>query len=219
MSSPVTATRSELLDRQRRAGLASQGRDLLRDKRSALMQVFNERSRLLLELLHDAEDAMGDARAVFDEACVVVGPAPLQSAAIAGRPRLEVHVTSSLVAGVPVVDVEHEPVTRTPAEHGVAPVASDPVIDDVAQEYEKALEQVLQLAALELTVRRLAAEIAQTTRQVNALEYVLIPRLHDEARYISAVLEEREREEIARLRRARTKRSTADNTETSRSAT
>lgn len=219
MSSVVTATRSELLERRRRVGLAAQGRDLLRDKRSALLRVFADRSRLLLERLRDAEDAMGDARATFDEACVVIGPAPLESAAIAGRDRLQVEVISSMVAGVPVVDLEHETVTRTAAEHGVAPVCTDPVIDDLAEMYEKALEWFLRLAALELTVRRLAAEIAKTTRQVNALEYVLIPRLEAEARHIAAVLEEREREETARLRRARNNRSTADTDDTSRSST
>lgn len=179
----------------------------MRDKRNALLRAFAERSRLLLERLRDAEDAMGDARATFDEACVVVGPAPLMSAAMAGRPSLPMRIESSLVAGVAVVDLHHDGVPRTPAELGVAPVCTDPVLDDVAAMYEKAIEHFLSLAALELTVRRLAAEIAKTTRQVNALEYVLIPRLEAEARHIAAVLEEREREEIARLRRARSNRS------------
>ena len=76
---------------------------------------------------------------------------------------------------------------------------TDPVIDDLADSYEESIDDLLDLAALELTVRRLALEIARTTRQVNALEHVLIPRLRGEARRIALALDEREREDVARL--------------------
>ena len=65
------------------------------------------------------------------------------------------------------------------------------------------MELLLDLAALELSVRRLAEEIARTTRQVNGLEHVVLPRLRSDARRIALVLDEREREETARLKRAR----------------
>lgn len=214
--SVVVPTRSELLERRRRVALAAQGRDLLQDKRTALLRAFSERSRLLLELLHDAEDAMGVARAEFDEACVVIGPAALASAALTGRPRLGVEVSATVIAGVAIVDLEHDPVSTTPAERGRAPVCTDPLIDKLAGAYEDAIGRFLRLAALELTVRRLAAEIARTTRQVNALEHVLIPRLQDEARRIAGVLEEREREETARLRRIRNNRPATDDAPESR---
>ncbi|GLP76604.1 V-type ATP synthase subunit D [Mycobacterium antarcticum] len=208
--SVVIPTRSELLERRRRVALAVQGRDLLRDKRTALLRAFAERSQALLERLRGAEDAMGRARAILDEASVAVGVVPLESAALAGRPRLGVEVSASVVAGVAIVDLEHDPVVRTPAERGLSPTCTDAVIDAVAAAYETAVSRFLGLAALELTVRRLAAEIARTTRQVNALDHVLIPRLQEEARRITTVLEEREREELARLRRARSNRSSVD---------
>lgn len=42
--SEVVATRTELLERRCRVDLAAQGRDLLRDKRTALMRALAERS-------------------------------------------------------------------------------------------------------------------------------------------------------------------------------
>ncbi|MCY7289603.1 MAG: hypothetical protein LH624_15505 [Cryobacterium sp.] len=44
----VSPTRSELLARRRRAALAGQGRDLLADKRTALIRAFTTRSAALL---------------------------------------------------------------------------------------------------------------------------------------------------------------------------
>lgn len=202
----AVATRTELLERRRRVGLAAQGRDLLRDKRTALMRAFSQRSRMLLDRVSEVEQAMGVARARFDEACEVLGMAALRSAALTGRSRLGVEVSSSVIAGVAVVDLRHDDVSRPPLERGYGVVTTDPAVDEVAAAYEAAIAAFLDLAALELTVRRLAAEIAQTTRQVNALEHVLIPRLQDEARRIELVLSEREREETARLRRARERR-------------
>jgi V/A-type H+-transporting ATPase subunit D len=49
----------------------------------------------------------------------------------------------------------------------------------------------------------LAEEITRTTRRVNALEHVVIPRLESERDAIQAVLDERELEDRVRLRRAR----------------
>jgi V/A-type H+/Na+-transporting ATPase subunit D len=202
----VVATRTALLERRRRVDLATQGRDLLRDKRTALVRAFTERSDLLLERLSEVEQAMAAARAAFEEACVAVGPAALRSAALTGRPRLGVEVSSAVIAWVAIVDLRHDEVSRRPLERGYAATTTDPAVDELAAGYEKAIGEFLGLAALELTVRRLAEEIARTTRQVNALEHVLIPRLQDEARRIGLVLAEREREETARLRRARDRR-------------
>lgn len=204
----VSPTRTELLERRRRTDLAVQGRDLLSDKRAALMRAFTARGARLLERLAEAEHSAASARGRLDEAYAAVGATALRSAGLAARRRLGVEASASVVAGVSVVDVRHDPVARRPLERGYAPSTTDAVVDDVAAAYEAGLDDLLELAALELTVRRLAAEIARTTRQVNALEYVLIPRLRQEARQIAAALEEREREEVARLRRARARTKT-----------
>jgi V/A-type H+-transporting ATPase subunit D len=50
-----------------------------------------------------------------------------------------------------------------------------------------------------------AEEIDRTTRRVNALDNVLIPCLETERNYIQMVLEEREREDLFRLKRVKMK--------------
>jgi V/A-type H+-transporting ATPase subunit D len=65
------------------------------------------------------------------------------------------------------------------------------------------LELVVHVAADELRLRRLAAEIGTTTRRVNALDHVLIPALEERYRQVRATLDEREREDHFRLRRVK----------------
>ena len=65
------------------------------------------------------------------------------------------------------------------------------------------LDKLLEVAALELSVRRLADEIARTTRRMNALEHVVLPQLETERAHIALVLEEREMEDRVRLLRMR----------------
>jgi len=79
-------------------------------------------------------------------------------------------------------------------------------VDAAAQAHEELLRDVLDLGAVELSIRRLAGEIAKTTRQVNALDNVLLPRLTQEAHRIQQTLDEREREAMSRLRQASSRR-------------
>ena len=52
-------------------------------------------------------------------------------------------------------------------------------------------------------MRRLAEEITRTTRRLNALEHVVVPRLEGERDFIAMVLDERELENRVRLMRAK----------------
>jgi V/A-type H+-transporting ATPase subunit D len=206
----LVATRSELLDRRRRAAFVAQGRDLLKDKRTALVREFHHHRTELLDGLERLRTLAAQARRCLDEAIAVSGPEALASGALAATTGIGAELRSRTVAGVQVFDLRHDTVRRNAATRGWAPALASPHLDEVALAYEKQLEWLLDLCAVELSVRRLATEIARTTTQVNALDNIVLPRLHDEARRIEITLDEREREEHARLRRTRTRDASPD---------
>ena len=58
---------------------------------------------------------------------------------------------------------------------------------------------MLELAQVEKTMQLLAEEIEKTRRRVNALEYVMIPELETNIKYITMKLEENENSTKVRL--------------------
>ena len=199
----VSATRSELLARRTRIGLAVQGRDLLKEKRTALMREFDRLSANAVAAMKDLEERARGARASLSEAVALDGPEAVGSVALAARGEVGVGLVSKSVAGVQIVELEHDPVGRARTERGYSLSATTPRIDGVAEGFESVLDGLLDFVAVELSLRRLAEEITRTTRRVNALEHRVVPGLEDERDYIAMVLDERELENRVRLMRAK----------------
>ena len=197
----VTATHSELLARRSRERIAQRGHAVLTRKRAALI---TELRRVGLEAggrRAELEHATAAARRALGQAQVTDGPLALGSAALAASREPRAEVSSRSVAGVPVIGLDADHVARSRAGRGYALPASTATIDQVAGAFETEMDALLGLAAVELNLRRLTLEVATVTRQVNALEQVVIPRLDAEQRYIAATLEQRALEDRVRISR------------------
>jgi len=69
--------------------------------------------------------------------------------------------------------------------------------------YGKAIDLLVELASLQHNFHILDRAIKATRRRVNALRYVIIPRLERTLAYIVTELDEYEREEFYRLKKIR----------------
>ena len=72
-------------------------------------------------------------------------------------------------------------------------------LDDALEKLAEVFKDMLELAQVEKTTQMLAQEIEKTRRRVNALEYVMIPELEQNIRYISMKLDENESSTKVRL--------------------
>ena len=201
----VSPTRSELLARKAEIRLAAQGRDLLKERRSALVREFNHLGASALESLDVLDRDAADAGRFLGLTIAANGLEPVESAAFAAQGEGDLTLRTRNVAGIGIVEIANDPVARARTGRGYSLAATTARIDTVAERFEGVLERLLDVAALELSVRRLANEIARTTRRMNALEHVVVPRLEAERARIALVLEEREMEDRVRLRRMRFK--------------
>ena len=67
--------------------------------------------------------------------------------------------------------------------------------------YDIALNLLIQLASLQTSFRELDEAMRVTNRRVNALDNVVIPKLENTMMYIKSELDEREREDLFRLKK------------------
>lgn len=198
--STVSVTRMELLARKSQISLASQGRDLLEQKRTALLKEFLRMADTAMERSDALQFAATNARYALARSDTIAGTEAVRSAALASRTELPLQVTTARIMGVNVPHIEQKRVSRSMLDRGFAITGTSITIDEAASAFESEVEAIIELAEMELRLTRLAEEIQRTSRRLNALEHFLIPRLKAECEFIQMVLDERERADHFRLK-------------------
>ena len=74
------------------------------------------------------------------------------------------------------------------------------------ESYGKAVEALVAIASLQTAFKILDEVIKMTNRRVNALEYLMIPRIENTIKYIQSELDEADREEFFRLKKVQSKK-------------
>jgi len=200
MEQRVSPTRMELLRRKTQIALAEQGEELLREKRNALAKEFMTIVGIVVEASERLERVATEASQALAMAEAIDGVEATRSASFVATRGIDIQVTSESIMGVRVPRIEGQDLSRSVLERGYSLSGTSSRIDLVAERFEEEVELIIELAAREMRLRRLAEEIQETTRRVNALENILIPRLETQLKYIQMVLDEREREDIFRLK-------------------
>jgi len=194
-----------LLQRKAQIQLATQGVDLLKNKRDALMKEFFELLRPLVTAREKMAGKMREGWEALVFSLAFEGEEEMESAALAARREVTLPVKVQNIGGVVVPEAERVEWRRGLFERGYSPLTTSARLDDTASRFEGFLESILEMAPLLFKVQKLGEEIRKTTRRVNALEQRVIPRLEDEMRYIQRTLEQREREDVFRLKRIKQK--------------
>ena len=190
-------TRSNYLKIKGDLVFAREGFNILDQKREVLT---NE----LISLAHDAAVLQEKVSAVFaesyqalEDARLTMGEERVEWAAFAVKQTISINIKYRGVMGVPipVVSAEGE-VAEMPYSFG----DTMSTLDAASNGFRNVLEWITKLAEIESSVWRLARELRKTQRRVNALQYIFIPNYEDTLDFIQSAIEEREREEIFRLK-------------------
>jgi V/A-type H+/Na+-transporting ATPase subunit D len=79
-------------------------------------------------------------------------------------------------------------------------------VDECQLAVREALPAIAELAEVEAILWRLAEELKRTVRRTNALNYMIIPTYQETIHYLEGALEEREREGLFHLKRAKARK-------------
>ena len=196
----ITPTRMVLNQMKGRLKTAVRGHKLLKDKRDELMRQFLDVVRRNRELREKVEAGLTDAFAALSVASAVMSPDMLEQSLVYPRQSvsLDVSYRNVMSVNVPVYDFQTKSAEAGEIfPYGFAQTSGE--LDDALTALSGVFEDMLELAQVEKTMQLLAQEIEKTRRRVNALEYVMIPDLQKNIRYITMKLEENENSTKVRL--------------------
>lgn len=201
VAAAVAPTRMEFLKLKQRVSLAQRGHDLLREKMDALVIEFFEVLRSIGKARAGALKQLSLAYQAMSVCSAVMGTIETRQASREAKRELEVEISARHVMGVVVPTLEVERVERDALARGYSLHTTSSLLDEASKGFEKALGLLVKLAELEESARAIARELERTKRRVNALEYILIPRLKAALKFIEMRLDEMERENFSRLKR------------------
>ena len=199
-------TRMGLLGTREKHLTVLKGAGLLRGKREALANEFFRLMQGVLAGRVRLEESLREATRALTVARALEGEDTLCSLALAAAREIPVEIERRKVWGIPTPEVAAPRLIRSGDARGASPVGWGLGAAEAARRHEEAAEILLSISSREIRLRRLGEEIQKASRRINALEQSLIPRLEGEINRIEIALEEREREDLTRLKRFKAKR-------------
>ena len=197
----VKPTRMELLKLRKRVKLADKGHRLLKEKRDALISEFMIVIKEYKDARKKVEENLKVAFYNLLMAEVLLGSQDLEQISEITIRDINLDFVTKNIMGVSVPIMKVNNLIRRVHERGYGFLSTNAKLDDAAQDFEESIVLIVKLAEIEESVRRIAEEVEKTKRRVNALEYIVIPRLKATIKHIEMRMEEIERESFLRLKK------------------
>ena len=199
-STAITPTRMVLNQLKGRLKTARRGHKLLKDKRDELMRQFLDIVRLNQQLRIKVEQGLTEAFGSLSVASAIMSPEMLEQSLLYPRQSVELGMKFKNIMSVNVPVYDFKTKNDDPSEifpYGFALTSGE--LDDALEQLANVFKDMLELAQIEKSMQLLAQEIEKTRRRVNAREYVMIPELEENIRYITMKLDENESSTKVRL--------------------
>ena len=199
-STAVNPTRMELTRLKGKLRTAQRGHKLLKDKRDELMKQFLDTVREVRSLRAEVETELMQVHGSFTVASALMSSQALEQALLYPKQSVELTMTfrNVMSVNVPVYDFQ----TKTQSDADIYPygfAATSGELDEAVDALGRVFRKMLKLAQVEKSAQLMAEEIEKTRRRVNALEYVKIPEMQGQIKYITMKLDENERANTIRL--------------------
>ena len=193
MNNQVFPTKGNLMTIQKSNELAKKGYELMDRKRNILIREMMTLLDDVKLLRNEISDTFAKAYRALQEANITLGIVSDIAKSIPIDSGLS--VTYRSVMGVEIPKVTHE-VTPVKVTYGIG--ATNTKFDYAYKMFQKVRDLTVKLAEIDNATYRLANAIRKALKRANALENVVIPKFQANIKYITEVLEEKEREAFIR---------------------
>lgn len=191
----VTPTKGSLMSIEKSLSLSTLGFDLLDRKRNILIREMMLLIDKVKELRGEISHTYSEAYEALQKANVTLGIVQGMEAYIPVDDSVKISYRSVMGVELPIVRIDDD---KPEPSYGLEHTNSS--YDYAFVCFQKVKRITAVLAEVENSVYRLANAIRKTQRRANALENIVIPRYKETAKFITAALEEKDREEFSRLK-------------------
>jgi len=154
------------------------------------------------------QDALKEGYKLFIEAEMLTGARKIEEISMVVQP-IQFEVTKSTkekVLGIAFPAFELSQGNTIPSGPRFSLLDTPRNLDESASKIKNALNLIIKLAETEACIREVLDVIAVKKRQINRIEYKILPRLDAAIRYVELIIEEAERQDAIRVRVLQRKR-------------
>jgi len=194
----VQPTKLELIRLKRSLVVATKIHKILEDKKEVLLKKMGEMVDRATKRRNQLEAELTSCYSVLLKAYLDLGAMKLEGIA-RGMPtdlEVEAQVKRYIDVDVPIMSLK---LKRLVLKYGFADTSH--IFDEAVRKMTDIIPLLVEAASIENAVFKLALELEKTQRLMNALEYIIIPQVKENIKFIMSTLEEREREEFIRMKK------------------
>ena len=190
-------TKSTLMAAKSSLEFSEKGYELLDKKRNVLIREMMSYVSKARELQNEVNITFSKAYKVLQAANINSGITNVEDIAMTVEEAMDYDILFKSVMGVEVPKIIFE---RKEMEPKYGFYRTSAAIDDAMKEFNRVKYLTYELAEVENAVYRLAMEVKKTQKRANALKNIQIPKFEEIVKFITEVLEEKEREDFFRLK-------------------
>ncbi|MBW9147385.1 V-type ATP synthase subunit D [Clostridium sp. CM028] len=190
-------TKSTLMAAKNSLDFSEKGFELLDKKRSVLIREMMSYVSKARELQDEVNITFSKAYKALESANINSGIIEIEDVAMTIGEAKDYKILFKSVMGVEVPKIIFE---RKEIEPKYGFYRSSAAIDESMKEFNNVKYLTYELAEVENAVYRLAMEIKKTQKRANALQNIQIPKFKEMVKFVTEVLEEKEREDFFRLK-------------------
>jgi len=190
-------TKSTLMNAKNSLEFSEKGFELLDKKRNVLIREMMSYVAKARVLQNEINITFSKAYKALELANINSGITNVQDIAMSVGETNDYEILFKSVMGVEVPKIIFN---RKEIETKYGFFRSSATIDEVMKEFNNVKYLTYELAEVENAIYRLAMEVKKTQKRANALKNIQIPKFEEIVKFVSEVLEEKEREDFFRLK-------------------